>query len=354
MHLFNQLNRLKENLNLSFSAVILFIGFAVIMSFFLMGPALTVEAEEIVIYSSRREQFVRPILQQFEQDTGIDVRLLTGQEAQFNLRLKEEASNPRADIFLANDAGVMEDLRREGILTEAPEAVKEEIPSDKRAPDGSWFGLSARTRILMYNEELLEAEELPESIVDLTDSRFAGEFALTRPGNGSMISHMAGLRLYHGDEWTKDFVQNFMDNNPEIMSGHTDIRRAVGRGEVKLGLVNNYYYRLQLEEEGHNNVSAIYPDQGEDDMGIFVNVAGAALIEGGPNPDAREELINYLLTEEVMIEFAGLSNETPLVAEHDLYEVDIDDFKHMDVNLHEIGDYWEGTLDLMEGAGYYY
>ena len=349
MHLINQL---RKKLDLQFSAVIIFIGLAIMMSSFLLGPALTAEAEEIVVYSSRREQFVRPILQQFEEETGIDVQLLTGQEAQFNLRLKEEAQNPRADIFLANDAGVMEDLRREGILTEAPEAVKEEIPSDKRAPDGSWFGLSARTRILMYNEELLEEEELPESIVDLTDSRFAGEFALTRPGNGSMISHMAGLRLYHGDEWTENFIQDLLANEPEIMSGHTDIRRAVGRGEVKLGLVNNYYYRLQLEEEEHNNVSALYPDQGEDEMGIFVNVAGAALIEGGPNPDAREELINYLLTEEVMIEYAGLSKETPLVAEHDLYEVDIDDFKHMDVNLHEIGDYWEGTLDLMERAGY--
>ena len=336
-------------------AGILLLAAAVFMTgLFLFPPESTAEAEEIVIYSSRREQFVRPILNKFEEETGIDVQLLSGDEAQFNLRLKEEANNPRADVFLANDAGVMEDLRDEGILESGPEFVQEEINSEMRAPDASWFGLSARTRILMYNEELMDEEDLPESITDLTDSRFEGDFALTRPGNGSMISHMAGLRLKHGDEWTQDFIEGLMDNDPHIVDGHTDIRRSVGRGEVSLGLVNNYYYRLQLEEERHDNVGAVYPDQGQDEMGIFVNVAGAALKEGGPNPEAREELIEFLLQEDVMIEYAETSLETPLVEGFEGYEKSIEDFEHMDIDLSEIGGYWQDTLDLMERAGYYY
>ncbi len=333
--------------------VFFLIGFVALGILIVPGQGAA-EAEEIIVYSSRREQFVSPIMDKFEKETGIEVNMLTGEEAQFNMRIKEEAANPQADIFLANDAGVMEDLRRADVLTAAPEEVLEKIPADKRAEDGSWFGLSARSRILMYNEEFIDEEELPDSLEDLTDPEYAGDFALTRPGNGSMISHMAGLRTYQGDEWTENFVQDLMDNDPTIVDGHTDIRRAVGRGEVSLGLVNNYYYRLQLEEDNHDNMGAIYPDQGEDEMGIFVNVAGAALIEGGPNPEARDELINFLLEEETMIEYAGLSNETPLVAEHDIYEVSIDDFEHMDIDLSEIGDNWQGTLDLMERAGYYF
>ncbi len=339
--------------------ITILVGLAVTGGVLLGGLILTAEpsaaeAEEIVIYSSRREQFVRPILQWFEEETGIEAQLLTGQEAQFNLRIKEESGNPRADVFLANDAGVMEDLRRAGVLREAPDSVLETIPADKRAADGSWFGLSARSRILMYNRDRLAEDEAPESLKELTDPRFQGEFAITRPGNGSMISHMAGLRLYHGDDWTRDFIQGLMANDPLILGGHTDIRNAVGRGEVKLGLVNNYYYRLQLEEETHNNVAAIYPDQAEDEMGIFVNVAGAALIEGGPNSEAVEVLIDFLLREEIMIEYAEVSRETPLVADYQGYEKSIEDFKHMDIRLGEIGDYWQGTLELMEAAGYHF
>ena len=336
------------------SILVVFSLIAVFLGSYLLIGASSALAEEIVVYSSRREQFVKPILDQFEDDTGIEVQLLTGQEAQFNLRLKEEAVNPRADVFLANDAGVMEDLRSAGVLTGAPDIVLEKIPAEFRDEDGSWFGLSARSRVIMYNKDLLSDKDLPESIFDLTDEQYRGEFAITRPGNGSMISHMAGVRREIGDDEFVSFIEDLLANEPTITGGHTDIRRAVGRGEVKLGLVNNYYYHLQLEEDQHNNVGAVYPDQGENGIGVFVNVAGAALINGGPNPESREVFINYILDEEIMSWFASISRETPLLGDVEAleYAVTIDQYKQMDISLSEIGPLWGDTLDLMESAGY--
>ncbi len=309
---------------------------------------------ELVIYSGRKEQFVTPLIERFEEETGIDVKLLSGGATEYAHRILEEQSNPRADIFFANDAGVMEYLRLQGVLQPNDSDTLEQIPEEFRAVDGSWVGLSARTRIIMYNRDLISEDELPQSIFDLADPRYRGQFAIVRAGNESMISHVAALRAYHGDETTKELIRGILANEPVITQGHTDIRKAVGAGEVAFGLVNNYYFHLQLHEETNNNVAAVYPDQGEDQMGAFVNVAGIALVKGAPNEDNARRFIDFLLEPEQQELFSINSMETPVLPGIPLIEGarPIDSYKHTDMHLGELGPVWQDTIDLMEEAGY--
>ncbi|MBM7855653.1 iron(III) transport system substrate-binding protein [Desulfohalotomaculum tongense] len=310
----------------------------------------TKEAGELVVYSARKEKFVKPLLDAFEAETGIKVKLLTGDEASVN-KILEEMNNPQADIFFSNDTGAMEYLRLQGALAPNDSKALEVIDAKFRADDGSWVGLSARSRVLMYNKDLITEEEMPKRLEEIADPKWKGQFAITRGGNGSMVAHVAALRAVWGDEKTKKWLSDIAENAGAITKGHTDIRKAVGAGEFKFGLVNNYYYHQQLYEDKDNNVGVIYPDQ--DGMGVFVNAAGVALIKGGPNMDNAKKFIDFLLQPEQMKVFAYNSKEVPLHPDVEAIPEakKINEYKIMDMPLKEIGPVWNDAKQLIEESG---
>ena len=307
---------------------------------------------ELVIYSARTESFVLPLITAFEEQTGIKVRLLTGNESLVN-KLGEEKNNVQADVFFSNDAGAMEFLRLQGLLQANDSPAVASIDPLYRSDDGSWVGLSARTRVLIYNKDLISEEEMPKSLWALTDPKWKGQFMITRGGNGSMVAHVAALRAAWGDQVTTEWLTKVRTNAGVIVSGHTDIRRAVGSGEYKFGLLNNYYYHLQLAEDKDNNVGAIYPDQGTDEMGAFVNAAGVALIKGAPNPSNATRFIDFLLQPEQQRMFAFNSKEVPLApgVETVSEAKKINEYKVMSVRLQDVGSVWADVKSLIEAAG---
>ena len=235
-------------------------------------------AAELIVYSARKEKFVRSLLAKFEQETQIKVKLLSGVTV---ARILGEQHRPLGNIFISNDVGQLEFLRFQGVLEGVKIVGDFGIPPQFMAADYSWIGLSARSRILMYNKDLISKQEMPKTLWELTLPKWKGQFAITRGGNGSMIAHVAALSSLWGEAKTRTWIRKIKENAGAITQGHTEIRKAVGRGEFKFGLVNNYYYHLQRLGKKHHHVGAIYPDQ--QGMGVFTNSAGVALLKNSTN-----------------------------------------------------------------------
>ncbi len=309
-------------------------------------------AGEIVVYSARNENFVDALLEKFQEDTGIEVQALHGGETIVN-RVKEESGNVQGDIFISNDVGALEHLRIEGLLEPIEREDFPGIEEQYRGEDNSWVALSARTRVLMYNKDLITEEEMPKNIWDLTDPQYEGEFAITRGGNGGMIGHVSALRNEWGDERTMEWIEGIKDNAGAILQGHGDIRRAVGAGEFKFGLVNNYYFHQQLEEPSNNNVGVIYPDQDEGEMGAVVNAAGFGRIKDGPNDESVQAFVDWILEPENQQMFSNESLEVPINPDIDVIEGAraITEYKVQGMSLRELGDVWEDTRRLIEESG---
>ncbi len=309
--------------------------------------------DTLVVYTSRNEDFVKPLLEKFTADTGIEVEALYADDKVVN-RLKEEAVSPRADVLIGNDAGALEYLRLQEVLAPVGDlAGIDSIDPAFRAEDGSWFGLSARTRGLIYNKNLISEDEMPTSIEELTDPKWKGKFAITRGGNGSMIAHVSALRSQWGDERTENWVGTVKDNAGAITDGHGDIRKEVGAGEFPFGLINNYYFHQQLAEPTDNNVGFIYLDQGEGQMGAFVNAAGVGLVAGGPNPEAATAFAEWVLLPDNQREFSNASLEVPINPQIEAPEntAPIDSYRVIDMKLSELGVVWGDTRALIERAG---
>jgi len=310
-------------------------------------------ATNLVVYTSRNEKFVKPLLEKFTADTGIQVDALFADDKVVN-RLKEETVSPQADVLIGNDAGALEYLRMQGVLAPmANLAGIESIDPAFRAEDNAWFGLSARTRGFIYNKDLISEADMPKSLEELADPKWKGKFAITRGGNGSMIAHVSALRAAWGDERTEEWIRAVKENAGAITDGHGDIRKAVGAGEFAFGLVNNYYYHQQLAEPTDNNVGFVYPDQGQDEMGAFVNAAGVGLVAGGPNPEAARIFAEWVLLPENQREFSNASLEVPINAAIPAPDntAPIDSYKVNGMKLSELGVVWEDTRSLIERAG---
>jgi iron(III) transport system substrate-binding protein len=310
------------------------------------------ETGSLVLYTSRKEDFVKPLVEKFTKDTGIEVAALYS-DAKIVNRIKEEANNVQADIFISNDVGEMEFLNVEKLLEGSNPKGIETIDSKYRAEDNAWFGLSARSRIFMYNKEMIKESELPQRIEDLADDKYKGQFMITRGGNGSMVAHVSALRKVWGDEKTSQWLAKLKENAGAIVEGHSDIRKAVGAGEFKFGLVNNYYYHQQLAEPSDNNVGALYPDQAAGEIGVFVNAAGVAKIKDGPNSVSAKQFLDWILLTENQKEFSFASKEVPLNPNVQTNEqaLRINQYRTIDMNLSELGSMWADSKQLIEKAG---
>jgi iron(III) transport system substrate-binding protein len=311
----------------------------------LAGAAL---AQTLTIYSGRGESLIGPLIEQAEQDLGIDIEVRYGDTAELAATILEEGDNSPADLFFGQDAGALGALAREGRTADIPEDLLSQVDERFRSPDGQWVGISGRSRVINYNTDLVNASELPNSIWDLTEPQWEGRVAWA-PTNGSFQAFVTALRLTEGDERALEWLEAMRDNGAVVYNNNTAIVEALGRGEIELGLTNNYYLYRFLEEDPNFPVAQHYT---RNDAGSMINVAGVAIINTTDQQEDVEAFVRYLLTPEGQEFFAQETKEYPLVVGIDPPEdqLPIDEINPPRIDLSDLADL-EGTLALLEQAG---
>jgi len=313
-------------------------------------PAAAPASKELVIYSGRKEELLKPVIEAFEKQTGIKVALKAAGATELAALILEEKSNPRSDIYVANDAGALEKLRMEKALEPYTSDKLAKVPADLKAADNSWHAITARARVIMYNKARVSEKELPKSLKELADPKWKGQVGMATGANESVIANVTALRVAEGDQATEQFLKAMKENGLKIYKGHGDVRQAVGKGEIKLGWVNHYYYHLQTVEKENNNVGVIYPDQDKD--GVTVNISGAAVVKGAKNMANAKAFMDFLLTPEIQKLFAEVNYEMPVlpgVATKDSKA--LGDFKRNPVKLGQFGTEWDKSVQLIDKLG---
>ena len=304
---------------------------------------------ELVVYSGRNEALVKPILDQFIEESKLNVAVRFGDTTDLAGTLIEEGSEPRADVFIGQDAGALGRLDEKGLLAVYPEVVGK-VPENFRAQDNTWVGLSARVRVLIVNTEELPKAEWPDSIFDLTDPKWKGKVAAPNATNASWIGFVSEMRVKIGDERTREWLEGMKANDLAVLGSHTDVRNAVGSGEFPLGLVNHYY--VELEKREGSPVEPIYTDQEPGGFGAVVNAASAGIIKGAAHAGNARKLMDFLLTPAVQEEFAALNYEYPVVPNIPAAGLKpLDEITGTGVALRDLGPKLDSTLDLLDEVG---
>jgi iron(III) transport system substrate-binding protein len=307
---------------------------------------------DLVLYSGRSEPLIQPVIDAFRAAyPGVNVRLKAGGNSELANALLEERGNPQADVFVTTEMFTVQALADQEVFAPYRPAELGAYPVEFVGPDDMWVGLTRRARVIMFNKDLVSAEELPDSLLDLTDPRWKEQIAAAGSTNGSMQAQIAVMRQLLGEAETEAWLSGLLANDVTFFGGHTDVRKAVGAGEFKLGLVNHYYYHLQAAEG--SNVGVIYPDQGEDEMGLITNATAAAIVRGGANPEAAQAFIDFLVSAEGQRLFAEQNYEYPLLGGIALREgvAPLEDYRLAAVDIAQAAGDSEATFALIEKLG---
>ena len=309
----------------------------------------------LVVYTTRSESLFNPVIAAFKAAyPDVQVTVLNGSNSELGARLLEERVNPQANIFINSDTLSMEDLYNEGVFQPNNSAAVLALPEQYRAPDGSWAALTLRARVIMYNTDLVDEADLPTSVTQLADPQWAGgRLGSANSTNGAMMGNIVALNRLLGEEATTQWLQGLVDNETAFFGGHTDVRKAVGSGELELGFVNHYYYFLSLAEGAP--VGIIWPDQGEGEIGLVVNSTNIGIIDGteGDTLELAKAFVDFMLSEEGQTIYARGNYEWPIVEGIPLAEgvPSPDEFTIADIDLKSLVDGLETARKQVQLTG---
>ncbi|MFQ5991571.1 MAG: extracellular solute-binding protein [Nitrospiraceae bacterium] len=320
----------------------------------LIWSPLRAETDRLVVYSGRAERLIKPVLDSFQDRTGITVGLLSSGTTELVNRLRAEGPRTQADLFITNDAGSLEKARELGLLRPLPmPEVDRAIPSQFRSPDNRWIGLSGRVWIVVYNTKQVKPSDVT-SILDLADPLWKGKIGIPNAGSEYLQAGVSVIKEVHGVERTRQFLQGLKANAGRHVYGKSSqIVRAVAKGQVAMGIVNHYYIYRHLAAHPKAPIAALIPDQQEGEMGAIMNVAGVGVTAQTRHLDAAKRLVQFLVSQAGQKMFADLNKEYPL---HPGVQADPvlpprQSFRAALVPLVRLGELREPTMTLIEQVG---
>lgn len=254
---------------------------------------------EVTVYVSTDRVFSEPILRAYEQQSGVRVNAVYDTEETKSTglanKLLAEKNRPQADVFWSNEPVRTLVLKRNGVLAPYKSPNAEGIPATFKDPEGYWTGFSARSRVIVYNTNLVKLDEAPKSIFDLAAPKWKDQVAIADPRFGSTSFHVAALYAEVGDERAEEFFRKLKANGVKIVPGNSVVRDMVARGEAKVGLTDTDDVNVALED--NQPVAMVFPDR--DGMGVPIMPNMVSLVANGPHSEAGKKLIDYLLSPEV-------------------------------------------------------
>jgi iron(III) transport system substrate-binding protein len=266
--------------------------------------------DALTIYSGRTQNLVGPLLERFNQETGIPIDVKYGDSAELALLLAEEGDRSPADVFLSQSPGATGFLAGKGLLGQLDGRLLDKVDPRFRNRDGRWVGLSARQRVLVYNTRLVAERDLPDSVLDLTGPRFAGRVAVA-PSNGSFQDFVTAMRQLKGDDAAARWLRDMARNRPRTYANNNAIVEAVSRGEIPMGLVNHYYnHRFQKENPATPSRNHYFHGG---DVGALVIPSTASVLARSDKSDEAARFVEFLLSPEAQRYFSDQTFEYPLV-----------------------------------------
>ena len=324
------------------------------------GSATAQAGGEVNVYSARQEALIRPQLLAFTAATGIQVNLITASADALLERMKAEGRNSPADVLLTTDAGRLIRATQADVLRPVTsDVLTAAIPEQYRDPDGYWFGLGVRARVIFYAPGRVDPTDL-STYENLAAAEWQGRVCIRSSTNVYNQSLLASLIVHSGaanaEQWAAGVVAN-MARDPQ--GGDRDQIKAVAAGQCDVAVANTYYYAAMKvgtprEQEAAAQVALFWPNQGAGERGTHVNISGAGVGRFAPNPGNAVRLLEFLVSPEAQRIYAEVVYEFPVrrgvpasdaVAAFGAFEADT-------LDLHRLEEFQSDALRMFDRVGW--
>ena len=270
-----------------------------------LAPLITY-AQIIKIYSERQPLLIEPLLNEFEEQSGIEVQWIYSQKGLVQ-KIILEKNRPVADVYLSSDISRLIDIAEEGATIQLNQAFQ--VPEHLLSKD--WVGLTQRARVFYVANELADQDLNYE---DLVNDQFKGRICTRSGFHPYNISLFSSLLAHHGKEWLENYLTTLKDNLARKPQGNDrDQVKAIYAGVCDISIGNHYYYFQMMENDDQKKwlekAKIVFPNQ--NNRGAHVNISGIALLKE-ENQAIAEQLIAFLLSDEAQSVYANDNNEFPV------------------------------------------
>ena len=271
---------------------------------------------DVNVYTYRETKLIQPLFDAFTKDTGIKVNVISASSG-LEQRIKTEGANSPADVLLTVDIGRLEDAVQAGITQPIKsDLVDKAVPAQYRDPEGHWYGVSMRARVLYASKDRVKQSAI--SYEELADPKWKGKICIRSGQHIYNNALVAAFIAHHGaakaEEWLKGVKANLAQ---KPSGGDRETARDVAAGKCDLGVGNTYYWALMNDKEADKKSWAeatrvILPTfQGG---GTHVNLSGVVLAKHAPNKANAMKLIEWLVSDKAQHMHADLNYEYPVRA----------------------------------------
>ena len=264
-------------------------------------------AETLTLYSGQHEQTVDKIVDAFRHQTGIEVKVHSGEGPELANQLLTEGQASKADIYLTENSPELQLLAEHGLLAPVDAATLAQVPARYSAPDGQWLGVLARQNVLAYNTSKVDAAALPASVLDLAGPGWKGRVGIA-PTDGDFLPLVSAVLAVKGEVGALAWLRG-LQHNAQSFDDDEGVVAAVDRGAVATGIVNNYYWERLREQNGAHGMHSAIHEFAPGDVGALVNVSGAAVLRTSRHKSAAQRFLAFLVSAPTQAEL-GRSNIT--------------------------------------------
>lgn len=317
------------------------------------------DTEEVNVYTHRHYEADQQLFDAFAEETGIKVNVVNASADELIQKLELEGEGSPADLLITVDAGRLHRAEEKGLFQSiSSEVLNENIPSKFRNPEGLWFGLTYRARILAYHKDRVSPEEL-DSYESLTGEEWNGRVLTRSSENIYNQSLLASIIVAHGEEEAEKWASQLLGNMARSPKGSDrDQVKAVASGEGDVAIVNSYYIGIMLNDSNEEEVKAaeqvgiFFPNQ--NDRGTHINISGAGVTRHAPNKENAIKLLEFLSQEEAQGILANVNYEYPVnerVVPSSLLQ-SWGSFKADDINLSLLGENNSAAVRIFDKVGW--
>ena len=277
----------------------------------------SVSAEEVNVYSARKGYLLEPLIQAFEKDTGIRVNIISGKAKALQKRIEQEGYNSKADILLTVDAGNLNRAKEANLLKKINSSkLNSLVPSFLRDKEGYWYGLSIRSRVIMYNPMKVTVREL-STYEDLANEKWKGRICIRSSSNIYNQSLLASMIAHNGEDEAESWAKKVVDNFSRKPKGNDRSQMtAVVLNECDITLANTYYLGKWItsdkntEREYSDKIAVFFPNQ--KGRGAHINISGAAVIKTSKNTSSAIKFIEFLAGDKAQKLYSQTNHEYPI------------------------------------------
>lgn len=317
------------------------------------------ESKEVNLYTARHYDVDDELYAKFEEETGIKVNIIKGEADELLERIKREGDATEADVFLTADAGRLFRAKDDGILQAvSSEVLDEQIPENYQDVDQTWYGLTKRARVIVYDTETVSPDNL-STYEALTEDEWKGRVLIRSSENVYNQSLLASFIELNGEEEAKEWAAGLVDSfarDPE--GGDRDQAKGIAAGIGDVAIMNTYYLGQMLNSEDPQEVQVaedlgvFFPNQ--DTNGTHVNVSGAGVVNGSKNEENAIKLIEFLSAPEAQYTFAEANYEYPVNPSVEATELlqSWGEFKEQDIPLSALGEHNSKSILIFNEVGW--